>query len=80
MLQELLKEIDVVPSVVDGLQETRRLVEEGPKKPEDLLALVKLAAFGLDKNNSHNIDHNIILRQFSNCRQVLVQTDDYFYI
>jgi hypothetical protein len=80
MLNKLLYELDKLPSVKDKLDDLKRRVDKEPTNVEQLVDLIKLATHYGTFDEFPLIDHNDVLQEFSTCRQVLVQKDDYFYI
>lgn len=77
LLLERLAEVDSVKDKFNGLNE--RATKE-PQTKEDILDLVKLTKYRLNENEFPELSAEEVVEGIKGCKQVLVETSDYYYI
>lgn len=80
MLQQLLEHLSQLTSVTDKFVELEEKAAKVPESINDIIELVRLCKYQLDEEEFPELKQEQVLLELSECRQILVQSDEYFYI
>ena len=80
MLKQLLEGLQSVESIEDSFDRVRHRASTVPTNAQELKELISLLTFMLDTKKYQGIDMVQFERQVANSKQVLVESDDYYYI
>ena len=80
MLQQLLDELSKTTSLLDKFYDLEERAKVTPQTTEQILDLLMLTKYDLTKENITYIDQSRIENEIVNCKQILIYTNDYFYI
>jgi hypothetical protein len=80
MLNRLFRELNKIQSVSERLDSLKAKATKEPTTVEDLSALIRLSSIGSGFEELTIVEHTQVMAEFTRCRQILVQKDDYFYI
>jgi hypothetical protein len=78
MLNQLIEELEQVPSVIDKITSVHEKAKQAPGTPADLIELVRLTKYRNDEKDFPLVNHVMVDKEIQSCKQVLVEKNFYY--
>lgn len=80
MLEQLLDNLNKLTTVTDKFVQLEDKAKKAPVSSEDILELIRLSHYEMNEDEFPGLNQEQVLLEFNECRHVLVETGNYFYI